>query len=300
MESSSMYVQKWRCRNKILELTSSSQDKCVLRPIIMGILNVTPDSFYDGGLHFDINTAIKFGMQMIEQGADIIDVGGESTRPGSEHVEIDEELRRVIPVILSLARSSNAVISVDTMHAEVAQQAIEAGASIINDISALTYDTKMLEVVLKYRPGIILMHMQGTPKTMQENPHYKNVTEEVKTFLYTRAQTLISSGIDKETIAIDPGIGFGKTLEHNLKLLAELDTLRQIRYPIVVGVSRKSFIGKITGRDVPDRLAGTIAAVVFCILKGANVLRVHDVKETVDAVKVITNLIAGEYETWLK
>jgi dihydropteroate synthase len=282
-----------------MELVYSYQNKSVLRPLIMGILNVTPDSFYDGGRHFDTEEAIKFGNEMIEQGADIIDVGGESTRPGSEHVEIDEELRRVIPVISALARNPEAVISIDTMHAEVAKQAMEAGASIINDVSALTYDKEMLDVALKYQPGIILMHMKGTPKTMQENPCYQNVTEEVKTFLCERASTLISAGIDKESIAIDPGIGFGKTLEHNVKLLAELDSLQQPGYPIVVGVSRKSFIGKITGREVSERLAGTIAAVVFCILKGANILRVHDVKETVDAVKVIMNLSAGE-QLWLK
>jgi len=264
-----------------------------VRPLIMGILNVTPDSFYDGGRHFDTEEAVKFANEMIEQGADIIDVGGESTRPGSEHVEIDEELRRVIPVISVLSQNPEAVISMDTMHAEVAKQAMEAGASIINDVSAFTYDSEMLNVALKYQPGIILMHMQGTPKTMQENPHYQNVTEEVKAFLYDRARTLISAGIDKESIAIDPGIGFGKTLEHNVKLLAEMDSLQQLGYPIVVGVSRKSFIGKITGREVSERLAGTIAAVVFCILKGANILRVHDVKETVDAVKVIMNLFEG-------
>jgi dihydropteroate synthase len=268
---------RWTCRDRSLSIGA--------RPLIMGILNVTPDSFSDGGLHFNKEAAVAHGIRMVEEGADIIDVGGESSRPGASEVSADEEMARVIPVILELGKTA-AVVSVDTTKSAVARGAMKAGARIINDVSALTHDPAMADVAREFGAGVLLMHMQGTPRIMQKDPQYEDVVAEVSGYLKTRIDDAIARGVEQETLAVDPGIGFGKTLEHNLELLANLNALDICDRPIVVGLSRKSFLGKITGRAVEERLAGSLAALVCCVLGGAHVLRVHDVKESVDAVKV--------------
>jgi len=273
---------EWRCRDRSFELVG--------HPLVMGILNVTSDSFSDGGRFSDAGAAIAHGLRMIEDGADIIDVGGESTRPGAREVEEQDELQKVIPVIQALARRTDAVVSVDTMKGEVARQAIMAGARIINDVSAMSHDPDMPDVAAEFRAGVILMHMQGTPRTMQRNPEYVDVVSEVRDCLHERVQTLAGRGLELKTMAIDPGIGFGKTVEHNVTLLTELDVFGALGLPVVVGLSRKSFLGKLTGRTVDERLAGSLAGLVFCVLKGANVLRVHDVRESRDAVNVLSSL----------
>jgi len=250
----------------------------------MGILNVTPDSFSDGGRHADRKSAVAHGMKMLEEGADIIDVGGESTRPGAPEVSVEEELKRVTPVIKELFQKTGAVISVDTMKAAVAKRALEAGACIINDVSAMTHDEEMKTVAAKYGAGVVLMHMRGSPRTMQNAPRYKNVVREVSSYLVKRVNELADFGLKRETLAIDPGIGFGKTVEHNLSLIAGLDAFVKTGRPVVVGASRKSFIGKLTGCAVDERLAGSLAALVFCVCKGAGVMRVHDVKESKQAI----------------
>ena len=243
----------------------------------MGILNVTPDSFSDGGRYFDIEQAIVHGQKLAEDGADFIDVGGESTRPGSVPVSIEEEIRRVIPVIESLAKKISVPISIDTCKSDVAEAALQAGAAIINDISAMTFDMKMPLVAVKHQASVVLMHIQGTPKTMQMNPSYKNVTEEVKQFLQERAEAARKAGIAQ--IMIDPGIGFGKKFDHNIQLLRELRSFTSLDYPLLVGVSRKAFLGAIMNLPPNDRVEGTAAAVTASILNGANIIRVHDVKE---------------------
>lgn len=256
----------------------------------MGILNVTPDSFFNGHRYTDKAGALAHGLQMVQDGADIIDVGGESTRPGASAVDADEELKRVIPIIRELAERTEATISVDTRKALVARYAIEAGAAIINDVSALTHDPAMSRIAREYGAGVILMHMLGTPQTMQNNPHYDDVVAEVSDYLKTRADDLIAQGLDGKTVAVDPGIGFGKTVEHNVRLLSHLRDIGACRWPVVVGVSRKSVLGKLTGRDVQDRLAGSLAALTFCVLNGAHVMRVHDVRQSLDAVRTASVL----------
>ncbi len=259
------------------------------RTHIMGIVNVTPDSFSDGGRYWGLDEAVAHARRLAEEGADFIDVGGESTRPGSEPVPIDEELRRVVPVIERLARELPIPISIDTYKARVAEAAIRAGATIINDISGLTFDREMLDVAVRHQATVVIMHMQGTPKTMQQNPTYENVTREVGLFLEQQVQRARSAGIRQ--VMVDPGIGFGKNLQHNLQLIRELSALTSLGCPILVGPSRKSFIGAILDLPVHDRLEGTAAAVTACILNGAHVIRVHDVKEmkrvarVADAVK---------------
>jgi dihydropteroate synthase len=259
------------------------------RTHIMGIVNVTPDSFSDGGRYWGLDEAVAHARRLAEEGADFIDVGGESTRPGSEPVPIDEELRRVVPVIERLATELPIPISIDTYKARVAEAAIKAGATIINDISGLTFDREMLDVAVRHQATVVIMHMQGTPKTMQQNPTYENVTREVGSFLEQQVQRARSAGIRQ--VMVDPGIGFGKNLQHNLQLIRELSALTSLGCPILVGPSRKSFIGAILDLPVHDRLEGTAAAVTACILNGAHVIRVHDVKEmkrvarVADAVK---------------
>ena len=247
------------------------------RTHIMGILNVTPDSFSDGGRYLDVEHAIEHGQKLAEDGADFIDVGGESTRPGSESVSVEEEIRRVVPVIESLAKKINVPISIDTCKSEVAEAALHAGAVIVNDISAMTFDAMMASIVVKYDVGVVLMHIKGTPKTMQVNPSYKNVTKEVMQFLEARIGEAIEAGIRK--IIIDPGIGFGKKFEHNIQLLKELKSFTSLRYPLLVGVSKKSFLGAILNLPPDERVEGTATAVTASILNGANIIRVHDVKE---------------------
>ncbi len=242
----------------------------------MGVLNVTPDSFSDGGLHVNPDRAVAHALTMLEEGADFIDIGGESTRPGSDPVPAEEELRRVLPVIRELAKRTDAPLSIDTYKSEVAEAALDAGAVIVNDISAMTMDARMAEVVARRRASVVLMHMKGTPKTMQANPHYGDVVLEVKSFL--RQQTERAQRVGIEQIIIDPGLGFGKTLEHNLTLMRELHAFNELSFPVLVGPSRKSFIGTILNLPVEERLEGTAAAVAACVLRGAHIVRVHDVQ----------------------
>jgi dihydropteroate synthase len=247
------------------------------RTHVMGILNVTPDSFSDGGRYLDFEQAIEHGQKLAEDGADFIDIGGESTRPGSDSVSKEEEIRRVIPVIEALANKITVPISIDTCKSEVAEAALRAGAVIVNDISALTFDAKIVSVAAKYHASVVLMHIQGTPKNMQMNPIYENVTGEVKQFLREQVKSAIQAGITQTMI--DPGIGFGKKFEHNIQLLKELKSFTSLGYPLLVGVSRKSFLGAILNLPPSERMEGTAAAVTASILNGANIIRVHDVKE---------------------
>ena len=253
----------------------------------MGVLNVTPDSFSDGGEFFEPEKAIKRGLVMAAEGAHIIDVGGESTRPGSEPVTTEEEVRRVAPVIEGLRANTDVLLSIDTSKAVVARAAIEAGASIVNDVTAGRGDERMLPLVAETRSGFIIMHMQGTPRTMQSRPHYEDVVEEISEFFRQQYARAIGLNIDPMVIAFDPGIGFGKTLEHNLELLAHLERVRAHDRPLVVGVSRKSFLGKLTGSpDTMDRLIPGVALTSLLRGRGTDVFRVHDVKENVQALRV--------------
>jgi dihydropteroate synthase len=261
------------------------------RALVMGIVNVTPDSFSDGGRFATTDAAVEHALRLAQQGADFLDVGGESSRPGATPVSVDEELQRVIPVVRRLVAQTRVSISVDTTKAEVARQALEAGAAIVNDISAGQGDPAMIEVVKEFGAGFVLMHMQGTPQSMQDNPTYGNVVAEVRDFLAARVQACLAAGIPPDRLAIDPGIGFGKTHEHNVTLLRELDQLSALGRPVVLGVSRKGFIGTITGRPRGERTAGSVAVACYCAArKSAHVFRVHDVAETVDAVKMIAAL----------
>ena len=258
--------------------------------ILMGVLNVTPDSFSDGGKFFQTDKAIKHGLQMAADGAAIIDVGGESTRPSSAPISAEQQLKRVVPVIKALREKIDVPISIDTRNFEVAKAALEAGAAMINDITALN-DERMAVLAAEYEVPVVLMHMQGTPATMQIEPKYDDVVGEVLQFLLGRAKRAQQFGISKERIFIDPGIGFGKTLEHNLELLRNIDKFVATSYRVLVGTSRKSFIGKITGKEKPaDRIFGTAASVALCAAAGVSIVRVHDVAEMRDVVKV-TNAI---------
>jgi len=254
---------------------------------IMGILNVTPDSFSDGGQYFDKSTAIKRAIQMVEDGADIIDIGGESTRPGSQPLAIEEELRRTLPVIEALTKEINAPISIDTYKSEVAKRALDAGAAMVNDISGLRFDPEMPKVVSAYKVPVVIMHIKGTPKDMQKNPVYEALIPEIMDYLRDSIRSAKESGIAEDMIIIDPGIGFGKTFEHNLEIIHSLYNFTLLEKPVLVGLSRKAFIGKILG-DVPagERLEGTAAAIAISIINGANIIRVHDVKEMIKVAKV--------------
>lgn len=264
-------------------------------PLVMGILNVTPDSFSDGGDFQKPEAALNQALAMVEAGADIIDVGGESTRPGAVAVSVKEELSRTIPVIQQLARRVRAPISIDTAKAEVAEAALKAGASIVNDVTALRGDAPMAEVIAKRGASVILMHMAGNPRTMQRRPRYRNVLQDVAVFLSKAAQRAIAAGIEPRRIWIDPGLGFGKTVEHNRVLMAGIPNLSALGYPVVIGASRKSFIGKILG-DVPvgERLVGSLACVGWALRQGAAMVRVHDVRETVDWIRMIQALQKGK------
>jgi len=247
------------------------------RTHVMGILNVTPDSFSDGGRFYDFRAAVDRGIEMERQGADFLDIGGESTRPGSDPVPEAEEIRRIVPVIEALAQEIHIPLSIDTYKSNVARRALEAGASIVNDISGLKFDSLMAEVVSEYHASLVLMHILGNPKTMQIRPSYTNVVDEVFGFLDEQADLARKKGIKQ--IIVDPGLGFGKEFEHNLELMRRLETFRELGCPVLVGTSRKSFIGKMLDLPVDQRLEGTAAAVTACILRGANIVRVHDVKE---------------------
>jgi dihydropteroate synthase len=245
--------------------------------LLMGVLNVTPDSFSDGGLFLDRDKAVERALMMEKEGADLIDIGGESSRPGADPVSLEEERKRVLPVLEKLAGKLSIPISVDTRRAVVARESLSLGARIINDITALRGDPDMGDVVRASNAVIVLMHMKGNPRTMQDNPHYKDVVDDVAAFLSERAAAAQEAGIDRKNIWVDPGIGFGKTVEHNLELIRSLKKIVCLGYPVVVGPSRKSFIGRITGGELKDRLEGTAAAVTAAVLHGANVVRVHDV-----------------------
>jgi len=257
------------------------------RTLIMGVLNVTPDSFYDGGRYSNLRKAVERALEMVEEGADIIDIGGESSRPGANSVEEKEELERVIPVIKKLSSRIRVPISIDTYKSGVAKKAIDAGASIVNDISALPMDEKMAKVIENSGVPVCLMHMQGTPRNMQRNPRYKDVVSEIFAFLRERIDFCEQAGIDIEKTIVDPGIGFGKTVLHNLEILKNLDQFKSLGRPIMIGVSRKSLIGKVLQLEPEERLEGSLASAIWCMTKGASILRVHDVRETKRAVKMV-------------
>ena len=265
------------------------------RTLVMGILNVTPDSFSDGGLYLNKDEAVKRGRALADEGADIIDVGGESTRPGADPVSLQNELERVIPVITELASSIDIPISVDTYKSEVAKEAISAGASIINDISGLRFDKEMANLAAEKKVPVVLMHIKGSPRNMQLNPEYDNMLEEIKNYLSDSIKIGTDAGIDKDKIIIDPGIGFGKKIEDNFELIKNLGYFRSLGHPILVGPSRKSFLWKTLSVAPSDTLEATAAAVTASILFGADIVRVHDVQEIAGAIK-IADLIANSAE----
>jgi len=271
----------WNCRGREVD--------CAAKTLVMGILNATPDSFSDGGKFQGLEKAVARAHEMVEEGADIIDIGGESTRPGAEPVQPLEEIERTVPIIGKLREQSDCLISIDTQKAEVARAAVAAGADIINDVSALT-DPDMVNVAAETGAGLVLMHMQGSPETMQDNPDYADAVSEVRIFLEERLAFAVSKGVSPLQIAIDPGIGFGKNDEHNLALLNGISSLAAAGRPVLIGVSRKSLFGHLLGREVDDRLAGSLAAAVFAVMRGAHILRVHDVKESCDAVRLVDTL----------
>jgi dihydropteroate synthase len=279
----------WQCRDISLPVAS--------RTLIMGIINVTPDSFSDGGSYLDQGGAIELGRRFAAEGADIVDIGGESTRPGAQPVPPDEEMRRVLPVIEQLKAETQIPISLDTRKSKVAQAGLDLGVDIINDVTGLRGDSQMKEVVAGARAGVVIMHMQGTPQTMQENPTYDDLLGELEEFFSVQMHTASQAGITPEQLVIDPGIGFGKTVAHNLEILGNLKRLRSSAgRPILVGVSRKSFIGKILNLPVEERFEGTAAAVAASVLNGANIVRVHDVKamrRVVDVVDALANAAKG-------
>lgn len=267
-----------RCRKKTFTLGK--------RTLLMGVLNVTPDSFSDGGLFFNKEQAIAQGLKMVEEGADMIDIGGESTRPGSKPLELEEELRRVIPVIESFAKETDVPISIDTYKSAVAQRAIEAGAEIINDISGLHFDKSLAKVAAKENTPLILMHIRGTPETMQKDVHYESLFSEIIRYLKDSIRMAESSGVDPQQIIVDPGIGFGKTLEDNLLIIKNLYEFRVLGKPILLGTSRKTFIGKILNAEVGNRLEGTLSTIAIGVLNGAQIIRTHDVLQAKKTIAV--------------
>ncbi|MBT5228870.1 MAG: dihydropteroate synthase [Methylococcales bacterium] len=271
---------KFKCGDYSFDLSS---------PVVMGVLNVTPDSFSDGGMYREHQRAFDYAMKMAADGAGIIDVGGESTRPGAKAVSVNEELERVIPVISELAGSCGVPISIDTTKPEVMREAIVAGAALVNDVNALRSEGAV-EVVSSSQVGVCLMHMQRKPETMQQNPQYENVVEEVGGFLQRRVTDCVEAGIDVHRIAVDPGFGFGKSYEHNVSLFSGLDELVRMGYPVLAGVSRKSMLGEITGLEANERLIPSVVAAVMAVARGCQLVRVHDVAETVQALSVYQSL----------
>lgn len=275
----------WRAGPHVLD--------CGKRTYVMGILNVTPDSFSDGGQFPDPEAAVARGIEMVMEGADLLDVGGESTRPGSETVSVEEERERVLPVIKRLAVEVGVPISIDTRKHEVAGAALEAGAVIVNDVTA-GQDEHMFRIVAEAKAGMVLMHMKGEPKTMQENPTYDDVVSEVHDFLSDRLEEAQAEGIEEARLAIDPGLGFGKTVDHSLLLMKRIDALLDLSRPVLVGPSRKSFIGHVLGTEVDERMEGTAGAVAYLAAHGAHIVRVHDVKEMTRVVRVVDAIRAAE------
>ncbi|MGZ8581058.1 MAG: dihydropteroate synthase [Actinomycetota bacterium] len=282
-----MSAGAWRCREHVLPLGE--------RTLVMGIVNVTPDSFSDGGLHGTADDAVAHGVRLALDGADILDVGGESTRPGSDPVSIDEELARIVPVVAGLREAAPArvALSVDTRRPEVARAALDVGASIVNDVTAAA-DPAMFDLVAKAGAGLVLMHMLGEPKTMQDDPRYDDVVTEVRDFLAARLGAAVAAGVPRDRLCVDPGIGFGKNLAHNLALLHDIASFEDLRVPVLVGASRKGFIGQLTGVDDPaGRVDGTAGAVAWCAAHGVDVVRVHDVLEMTRVVRVVDAIVRG-------
>jgi len=278
----------WQCRDCTVVLGR--------RTLVMGILNITPDSFSDGGHYSDPAAAVDRALEMVAQGADIIDIGGESTRPGAAPVQAEEEIRRTVPVIKKLREQSDVLLSIDTMKADTATRALEAGADIINDVSALEADPGMVDVAAEMQAGVVLMHMKGSPQTMQNHPDYESVVREVSVYLSERINFALEHGVARNRIAIDPGIGFGKTVEHNLELLRALPRLEECDAPLLAGVSRKSFIGKILNRENPmERRAGSLGAAAWAVMRGAHIIRTHDVIDTCDVCGLVDTLLSGEH-----
>ena len=270
---------RWRIASGEIELGGRTR--------LMGVVNVTPDSFSDGGLFLDPEAAVRHGLELVAQGADFLDVGGESTRPGSDPVPASTEIDRVVPVIKRLAAEVDVPISIDTRKAEVAAAALDAGASIVNDVSAGRDDPEMFEVVRESNAGFVLMHMLGDPMSMQQDPQYDDVVAEVQAFLAEGVEAAVAAGIERDALCVDPGIGFGKTLEHNLALLREIEAVRVEGVPQLVGPSRKAFIGRLTGADADDRVGGTAGAVAWLAAHGVEIVRVHDVREMRQVVQVV-------------
>jgi dihydropteroate synthase len=264
-------------------------------PRLMGIVNVTPDSFSDGGQFSDVSVAVEHALRLADEGADILDIGGESTRPGATPVSLDEELRRVVPVVRELARQTRLPISIDTYKAEVARLCLDAGALIVNDISGLTFDPAMISVCRESTCGVIVMHIQGTPQTMQLDPRYDDVVEEVRQHFSRRLDELEIAGIARERIVLDPGIGFGKTAEHNLDLLSHIAAFHELGRPVLIGHSRKRFLQKVLGRDIEERNAGTIGVSLALAAQGTDILRVHDVRATHDALLAWQTVISHSH-----
>ena len=272
-------------------------------PVVMGVVNVTPDSFSDGGLYLDVDAAVAHGHELHAEGAAILDIGGESTRPGAGEVPEAEELERVVPVIERLTQGAGAdapIVSIDTRKARVAKQALQAGARIVNDISAFRHAPEIAGMVASAGASCCLMHMLGEPRTMQQDPRYDDVVSDVKAFLEERLAFAVAEGVPEERVWLDPGIGFGKTLDHNLELLRRLEEIVAIGRPVVIGTSRKSFLGKITGRDEVHRLPGTIATNVIAWERGARIFRVHDVAPVADALKVAAATVPRQWMTRTK
>jgi len=274
---------QWRCRNRIIDLS---------RPVVMGVLNVTPDSFSDGGKYAAVDKALSHAARMVAEGATIIDVGGESSRPGSLPVEESLELARVVPVIEGIAAASSIAISIDTAKPAVMAAAVAAGACIINDIHALRA-AEARSIATATQAGVCLMHMQGEPRTMQDSPHYDDVVAEVIAFLLHQRQACVAAGVASDAIAIDPGIGFGKKLEHNLALLKELPRFAALDAPLLIGVSRKKMIGEILGKPMAERLDGGLGLAALAVIHGARIIRTHDVGPTVDAIRNVTAVLQG-------
>lgn len=275
-----------RCNDTILHLSR--------RVHVMGILNVTPDSFSDGGRFLRLDDAVRRAEEMAAEGADLIDIGGESSRPGAAPLSLDEELHRVIPVIEALAERTPVPLSVDTYKAEVARQALDAGASLVNDIGAMRFDPRMKELVAERGVPVVLMHMLGTPKNMQTRPFYKDVIGEIGAFLRERIAEAVSAGIERTQIILDPGIGFGKRVEDNLEIVRRLDAFHALGCPLLLGPSRKSFIGKVLDLPVEERLEGTAAVVALSVLRGVHLIRVHDVRQMVRVVRMVEAVVASE------
>ena len=266
----------WRLRTRMLHFSR--------RPLLMGIINVTPDSFSDGGKFFSVEAAVEQALRLVEEGADLLDIGGESTRPYSDPISTEDELGRITPVFETLANRVSIPLSIDTSKSAVARAALAAGAEIINDVTALTGDAAMLQLAAESAAGVCAMHMQGTPQTMQDNPHYDDVVREVRDYLGSRLEALVAAGIAAERVCLDPGIGFGKTHQHNLTLMAHCEGLHELGRPLLVGHSRKGFLGKLLGDEQADRTSATVGAALSLAVQGVQVIRVHDVRGVREAL----------------